>query len=200
MRKSHSIFFELDISSIKYFFAVGILAAVFLVFPSQGSARDAMNSTKDINAGFRNGNGSMSRIGHLNNSRYRWRYQVHSRISDQRQRGQSARQELRRMMIPGYQEGSYREKNQGAVRDHIHSKAGWPHNKGEFVLPEDTKAAPPTAPSPVVVNDQERERMDKHEKRYQAMSDTQKTNMQKQMRRVRPLSTEERGDVAERQS
>ena len=193
-------FFDSSISSLKYFFGMGMFVTLIFILASEGAARGVAKSAKGINAGFRDGNGSMSRMGHVNNSRYRWRYQARSRISDQRQRGQNARQELRRMMIPGYQQGSLGQNSQRAVRERVHSMPRLPHNKGEFVLPEDAKNNLPVVSSEMVVKDKEKERMDKHKQRYEAMSDSQRAHMQKQMRRVRPLSTEERGDVAERPS
>ena len=48
------------------------------------------------------------------------------------------------------------------------------------------------------VDQAEKSRMEKHHKRFESMSDPQKSRMQDQMRRVRPLSIEERADAVQR--
>lgn len=66
-----------------------------------------------------------------------------------------------------------------------------------MVLPL-ASAARQAAVSTISVDAAERARMDRHRQRYESMSDREKERIRKQMRRVRPLSIEERADAAQR--
>ncbi|MAI25253.1 MAG: hypothetical protein CMN75_04395 [Spirochaeta sp.] len=135
---------------------------------------------------------------HLDVRRGRWRSEVRPHIAARRMTSQNLSEELKKMMTPGLRTQRLSDERRSSMQQRVKAISITSRNKGEFVLPEPPAGAPAQRSRPVSVDETEKNRMKEHQARFEAMSDSQKSKMQKQMRRVRPLSIEERADAVQK--
>lgn len=129
----------------------------------------------------------------------------HSRLRPhldvRRRTSQNLSEELKKMMTPGLRTERLSEEGRDSLRQRAKAIPITSRDKGEFTLPESTASTQAESKDFVATNsvdEAEKGRMEKHHKRFESMSDPQQSRMQDQMRRVRPLSIEERADAAQR--
>jgi hypothetical protein len=111
---------------------------------------------------------------------------------------QNLSEELKKMMTPGLRTERLSDERRSSMQQRAKAISITSRNKGEFVLPEPPAGARAQRSMPVSVDETEKNRMKEHQTRFDAMSDSQKSKMQEQMRRVRPLSIEERADAVQK--
>ena len=105
------------------------------------------------------------------------------------------------MMTPGLRTERLSEEGRDSLRQRVKAISITSRDKGEFTLPKSdavTQSGSRDSVATGSVDEAEKSRMEKHHQRFESMSDSQKSRMQDQMRRVRPLSIEVRADAAQR--
>ena len=138
----------------------------------------------------------------MDTRRGRWRSQIRPHLDARRRTSQNLSEELRKMMTPGLRTERLSEEGRDSLRQRVKAISITSRDKGEFTLPESAASTQSGSRDSVAtgsVDEAEKSRMEKHHQRFESMSDSQKSRMQDQMRRVRPLSIEERADAAQRE-
>ncbi|MEE3326879.1 MAG: hypothetical protein VX252_06080, partial [Myxococcota bacterium] len=130
--------------------------------------------------------------------RGRWRSQLRPHLAARRMTSQNLAEELKKMMTPGLRTQRLSDERRSSLQEKVRRLPITSRNKGEFVLPEPDRVTSTQPTAPTSIDEAEKARSGKHSRRFDSMSDSQKSRMRDQMRRVRPLSFEERADAAQR--
>lgn len=135
---------------------------------------------------------------HLDVRRGRWRSEVRPHLKARRMTSQNLAEELKKKMIPGLRTQRLSDERRSSLEERVKAISITSRDRGEFVLPESSQDAPSQRAPRAPVDEVQKSRMREHRSRFESMSDSQKSRMQDQMRRVRPLSIEERADAVQR--